>query len=106
MKAGFGTGSFGPKVPAPDLKGDHSFKADFPMSHAHELVVEVASFAVGLLIYAGIFMPPFMRILRRVGLSRWWALLFFVPILNLVALWLLACARWPAEESQNADKRD
>jgi hypothetical protein len=72
------------------------------MSRTHELIVEAVSFAVGLLVYAGIFMPPFLRILRRVGLSRWWALLFFVPLVNLVALWLLAWARWPAEEARKA----
>lgn len=62
--------------------------------------VEWAVVTAGLLIYAAIFVPPFMRILRRVGLSRWWVLLFFVPLLNLAGIWLLAWARWPAEETR------
>jgi hypothetical protein len=45
-----------------------------------------------------------MRILRRVGLNRWWALLFFVPLLNLVGLWLLAWGKWPAEQTRAPTK--
>jgi hypothetical protein len=36
------------------------------------------------------------RVVRRAGYSPWWALLLLVPLVNLVALWLFAYARWPA----------
>jgi hypothetical protein len=39
------------------------------------------------------------RVLRRAGFSRGWALLVLVPVVNLVALWLFAYARWPAVDS-------
>lgn len=39
------------------------------------------------------------RVLRRAGFSRWWALLVLVPVVNLVALWLFAYARWPAVDA-------
>jgi len=38
---------------------------------------------------------PTVWILQRVGLSAWWAILMFVPLANLVALWAFALARWP-----------
>jgi len=39
---------------------------------------------------------PVAVILDRVGLSKWWTIAFFVPLLNLAALWLFAFAPWPA----------
>ena len=36
------------------------------------------------------------RVLRRAGYSPWWALLVLVPLVNLIALWVFAYARWPA----------
>jgi hypothetical protein len=36
------------------------------------------------------------RVLRRAGYSPWWVLLMLVPLVNLVALWVFAYARWPA----------
>jgi len=43
-----------------------------------------------------IFGIPFARILRRVGLSRWWSVLTIIPMINLIGLWTLAYMRWPA----------
>ena len=39
---------------------------------------------------------PIAVILNRAGLSKWWTIAFFVPLLNLAALWLFAFAHWPA----------
>ena len=42
------------------------------------------------------------RILRRMGHSPYWCLLYFVPVANLVAIWVLAYVRWPAmDRSEN-----
>ncbi len=35
------------------------------------------------------------RILRKAGYSRWWSLILFMPIVNLVMLWVFAFAKWP-----------
>ncbi len=40
---------------------------------------------------------PVGLILRRTGLSPWWALLCFVPVAALLGLWLLAFMRWPRD---------
>jgi hypothetical protein len=38
---------------------------------------------------------PIGIILRRVGFSPWWAILAFVPLANVVGLWVLATTAWP-----------
>jgi hypothetical protein len=43
---------------------------------------------------------PVARILRRMGLSRWWVLVGFLPVLNLLGLWLLAFVRWPGRDRE------
>ena len=42
-----------------------------------------------------VFGVPIAQVLHRAGHSRWWTLLAFVPLLNLVGLWVFAFARWP-----------
>jgi hypothetical protein len=48
---------------------------------------------VALFIWA--FIAIFGRILDRAGYSRWWVLTLFVPLLNLIMLWVFAFANWP-----------
>jgi hypothetical protein len=42
-----------------------------------------------------IFGVPIARILHRSGRSRWWTIVAFVPLLNLIGLWVFAFTRWP-----------
>ena len=53
----------------------------------HWLIVGIAIFVYGI---------PMARIIRRAGYSRLWVIAFFVPVLNVIALWILAFVRWPA----------
>jgi len=43
---------------------------------------------------------PVGRILHRAGRSRWWTILAFVPLLNLICLWVFAFSRWPAVDAK------
>jgi hypothetical protein len=38
---------------------------------------------------------PVANILHRAGRSRWWTILAFVPLANLIGLWVFAFTRWP-----------
>jgi hypothetical protein len=38
---------------------------------------------------------PVAKILQRLGISRWWTILVFFPLLNLIGLWTLSFVRWP-----------
>lgn len=45
---------------------------------------------------------PIYRILRRMGFNGWLCVLAFVPLANLVTVWVLAYVRWPAVPEKSA----
>jgi hypothetical protein len=49
-----------------------------------------------MLILVGV---PVANILHRAGRSRWWTILAFIPLLNLIGLWVFAFTRWPKAAS-------
>jgi uncharacterized membrane protein YhaH (DUF805 family) len=51
-------------------------------------------FLVGLLI---VFVP-YVLIVKKAGYSGWWAILGFIPLVNLIMLWVFALVRWPVEQ--------
>jgi uncharacterized membrane protein YhaH (DUF805 family) len=53
-------------------------------------------FLLPLILISLLFLPPVARILRRTGHSSWWCLIAWLPFVNLIGLWILAYARWPA----------
>jgi len=67
-------------------------------------LVDQIAMPVTLALYAATVLA-FIKILRRVGLSPWWAAVAFVPVANLVAFWTFPWARWPLlPEKSEADK--
>ena len=57
---------------------------------------------IALLFYVLAILIPLGELLRRTGFSRWWILLSFVPIINIVGLWIVAYAKWP-KDNQTSD---
>jgi uncharacterized membrane protein YhaH (DUF805 family) len=55
----------------------------------------IAHLFIGLIVLF-ILLFPLIKILQKAGYSGWWVLLWFVPIGNVVALWIFAFADWPA----------
>jgi hypothetical protein len=55
----------------------------------------IAHFVIGLIVLV-VLLFPIIKILQKAGYSGWWVLLWFVPIGNIVALWIFAFADWPA----------
>ena len=47
---------------------------------------------------------PISKILQRMGFNGAWCLIYFVPVANIIALWVVAYTPWPA--SQAPVKRD
>ncbi|MGC1763721.1 MAG: hypothetical protein WA769_12330 [Pseudolabrys sp.] len=39
---------------------------------------------------------PIARILTHIGYSKWWTIVYFIPFVNIVGIWILAYSRWPA----------
>ncbi|MGO4910326.1 hypothetical protein ACEN2J_18610 [Pseudorhodobacter sp. W20_MBD10_FR17] len=50
---------------------------------------------LGLLVMALLFVLPFWKISTKAGFSGWWSLLMFIPVANLVFLYVLAFSDWP-----------
>jgi hypothetical protein len=59
--------------------------------------MEGVGILIGVILYFCIIGIPIMQILHRVGHSRAWILIMFVPVVNLVFLWIFAFKRWPVE---------
>ncbi len=55
-----------------------------------------------LLMVSAIFVWPASRILKRAGLSPWMALLFAIPLVNIIFLWIFAYMRWPRDDVAHA----
>ena len=61
---------------------------------------DVMAGPVLLMLTAGaflIFFVPIAQIIHKAGYSRLWILVWFVPLLNIVMLWVFAFSRWPVE---------
>ena len=44
-----------------------------------------------------LIIPP-IKILSKAGYSRWWVILFVIPLINIIVLWVFAFADWPVLE--------
>ena len=55
----------------------------------------------GFLMFLILVVYPTGRVLSRIGFSGWWALLAFIPIVNVIALWVVAFGDWPGEKRSN-----
>ena len=54
-----------------------------------------------LAIFLILFFLPMLKILPRMGYSKWWAIIGIISPLNMIGLWYLAYARWPAAKNSN-----
>lgn len=54
-------------------------------------------------IIAVLMVLPTVKILRRMGYNPWWAIVTVISPLNLIGLWYLAYAVWPAEPRGKSD---
>jgi predicted ABC-type exoprotein transport system permease subunit len=39
---------------------------------------------------------PAVKIVQKAGFSGWWVLVWFIPLGNIIALWVFALSDWPA----------
>jgi uncharacterized membrane protein YhaH (DUF805 family) len=54
----------------------------------HHLLIVIAILALYFL--------PIVKILQKAGYSGWWCLIVFVPLVNIVMLYVFAFANWPS----------
>jgi hypothetical protein len=55
-----------------------------------------------VLIVIAVFLVPAWRILSKAGYSGAWSLLYLVPVVNIIALWVFAFADWPATQTRES----
>ncbi|MDE1935431.1 hypothetical protein [Bradyrhizobium sp.] len=55
---------------------------------------------VWLIVMIAVVIYPVSRILGRIGFSPLWSILMFIPLVNLVALWIVAFADWPGRRQE------
>jgi hypothetical protein len=53
-----------------------------------------------LALVAAVVIWPFSRVFSRAGYSPWFGLVMVIPLVNLIALWMFAYAKWPALQGQ------
>ena len=53
-------------------------------------------FFIGMVV---VILYPVGRVLGRVGFSPFWSVLIFVPIVNVIALWIFVFSEWPSKKS-------
>lgn len=56
-----------------------------------------AAFWIAFLFWIVIILFPIVRILKRTGHAPLWSVLFVIPLVNVVALWVFAFKRWPID---------
>ena len=49
-----------------------------------------------MLLVAVVIVLPFWKIFAKAGYSGWFGLLMIVPVVNLIALYMLAFSDWPS----------
>jgi uncharacterized membrane protein YhaH (DUF805 family) len=57
-----------------------------------------------VIIIIGILAMPFLLfspILKKAGFSGWWSLCFFIPVVNILLVWVFAFIKWPNENGTN-----
>ena len=51
-----------------------------------------------MLIFGIVFVFPVWRIAVKAGYSGAWSLLLFLPLFNVIILWIFAFSTWPVEK--------
>ena len=46
-------------------------------------------------VIAALILYPTGRILSRMGFSPFWSVVAFIPLANIIGLWIVALAAWP-----------
>lgn len=60
--------------------------------------IGLPEFIIILVVLFFILLPAWFlaKILSKAGFSGWFALVSFVPVLNIIALWVFAYISWPS----------
>jgi len=57
--------------------------------------ISLLHWLIGLIILL-VYLLPIIKILHKAGYSGWWCILLFIPLVNIIFLWVFAYADWPS----------
>lgn len=69
-----------------------------------EMVMNLSAFIIALGFIA-LSIWIYVKILHKAGYSGWWVLLTYVPLLNVVMVWIFAFSDWPALKKDTTSKK-
>jgi hypothetical protein len=55
-----------------------------------------------VMLVLALYLVPVVKILQKAGYSGWWCLIVFVPLVNIVMLYVFAFANWPVLRDRHA----
>lgn len=57
-----------------------------------------------MLVYILLLVVPLWKIITKAGRKGVWSFVIFLPVLNIIFLWLFAFSKWPAQNISSSDK--
>ena len=69
------------------------------MMYGPDMMIWSVWYWIIFIIFVALVLYPIGRILRRIGFSPLWSVLAFIPIVNLIGLWVLALSNWPRRDN-------
>jgi uncharacterized membrane protein YhaH (DUF805 family) len=55
-----------------------------------------------VIVILALYFIPIIKILQKAGYSGWWCLIVFVPLVNIIMVYVFAFANWPALRDRQA----
>ena len=64
------------------------------MDNASDVAGAIGGVAIVIFALVVVYLPVW-KIIRKAGYSGWWVLIWIVPLVNLIMLWVFAFSDWP-----------
>ncbi len=60
----------------------------------HAAMAMLAIIPIIIVVALAIVLPPYWMIFKKAGFSPWLSLLIFLPLINIITLWVIALSTW------------
>ena len=69
---------------------------DYITVHGYNIGIGIGPLLAIVTIVAALVIIPYWQLFSKAGYSGWWSFLMVLPLINLIALYVLAFSEWPA----------
>jgi hypothetical protein len=63
-------------------------------NNAPDIAGVIGGLAVVIFAFVVVYLPVW-KIIRKAGYNGWWVLIWLVPLVNIIMLWVFAFSDWP-----------